>query len=607
MTGCLPTIHWFDRWDKRLGVVRPDGEVVHTEELNGDDVLSFHCRCDVGKGDRLVWRDGDHGWREHVVTRTSLALDGLVHVRAEGSLCELAGDYLDQVYVHKADALKALQMALEVTRWGVEVEDAGDAQVNCWFYHTDALRALRRLADMLGLDVSPRISVGPTGVLTRVLVAMPRLGGWHGARFEYGRNLVGCRRTVLEEPVVTALYGFGAGLPVVDEDGTWHGGYSRKLTLESVNSGVNWVGDDEACERWGRPGTDGVTKEHVFGDVVFSDCTDPEELLRLTREELSRRCVPRVTYVVDAACIEGACPELGDDVLVVDPLFAGGRVVERCVRRERTFGQTLSCQLTLGVAERDLYAIVEDVKERLDEVEGSVADVSDEIGVVGGEVFPPAVEPEPEPGPEEPEPGPEEPEEPEPVELWPRALLLDDGTLEFTCLTSEASPTGGAVLDVFEAAGGYETFTEVPWHARIKDVRAVRFDASFGDSWTTSLSYWFYTATNLVSVAGLEHLSGITQMDYTFCSCSSLASLDLRGMGLGERLNLKMTFGACTALERIVVDAGWTLPALSDKYATFHNCTRLVGGNGTTYSSSRISGDYMRIDTEGNAGYLTAL
>lgn len=76
--------------------------------------------------------------------------------------------------------------------------------------------------------------------------------------------------------------------------------------------------------------------------------------------------------------------------------------------------------------------------------------------------------------------------------------------------------------------------------------------------------------------------------------------------GLGERLNLKMTFGACTSLERILVGADWILLTLSDKYATFHNCSRLVGGNGTTYSSSRISGDCMRIDVEGQAGYLTA-
>ena len=33
--------------------------------------------------------------------------------------------------------------------------------------------------------------------------------------------MAGCMRTVLEQDVYTALYGFGAGLPVTDEDGRY--------------------------------------------------------------------------------------------------------------------------------------------------------------------------------------------------------------------------------------------------------------------------------------------------------------------------------------------------------------------------------------------------
>lgn len=59
--GCFPTIHWYDRWDVRQGVIALAGEVEHAETLNGDDVLAFACRCGVEKGDRLVWRDGGYG------------------------------------------------------------------------------------------------------------------------------------------------------------------------------------------------------------------------------------------------------------------------------------------------------------------------------------------------------------------------------------------------------------------------------------------------------------------------------------------------------------------------------------------------------------------
>ena len=39
---------------------------------------------------------------------------------------------------------------------------------------------------------------------------------------------------------------------------------------------------------------------------------------------------------------------------------------------------------------------------------------------------------------------------------------------------------------------------------------------------------------------------------------------------------------------------------------TFYNCNALVGGNGTTYASSRTGYTYMRIDAANQAGYLTA-
>lgn len=81
----------------------------------------------------------------------------------------------------------------------------------------------------------------------------------------------------------------------------------------------------------GRPGADGVGKEHVFGDVVLSDCTDPAELLRLTREELVRRCKPRVSYVVDSACVEGIALGSGTTSWSLTPcLWAGAWSSDAC-------------------------------------------------------------------------------------------------------------------------------------------------------------------------------------------------------------------------------------------------------------------------------------
>ena len=94
--------------------------------------------------------------------------------------------------------------------------------------------------------------------------------------------MAGCTRTVLEQDVYTALYGFGAGLPVTDEDGRYTGGYRKKLTFGEVNGGVNWVGDEDARLVWGRWNADRTAKVHSFGQVIFSECDDPARLLALT-------------------------------------------------------------------------------------------------------------------------------------------------------------------------------------------------------------------------------------------------------------------------------------------------------------------------------------
>lgn len=58
MAGAVPVLYRFDRWDERIGMLRVTGELVHTEELNGEDTLEFSTDEVPDKGDRLLWLDG---------------------------------------------------------------------------------------------------------------------------------------------------------------------------------------------------------------------------------------------------------------------------------------------------------------------------------------------------------------------------------------------------------------------------------------------------------------------------------------------------------------------------------------------------------------------
>ncbi len=379
----VPTLYLFDRWDERLGVLATLGSVTHAEELGGEDTLELACAKAPGKGDRIVWRDPETGaWREHEVVRTDEAEGGSCRVYAESSLCELLRDYVEEEQLVSRTAAQAMAAVLSHTRWSPGEIGVGDARRGALLYHTNALAALRRVELVWGGELECSCEVAGGRVARRSVALLPRRGGWRGARFAYGVNLAGCTRTVLEDEVCTALYGWGKGLPIEDEQGNATGGYTRRISFESVNGSVKWVGDDEARLRWGRWDAAHGERAHAFGDVVFPDCEDPDELLALTRAELARRCHPRVSYECDVAMLDGGVPVgLGDDVAVVDRSRSPEwRLTARCVRRVRTFGAGRArVHVTLGSVERATWEASAEIVRRVSAVEETAAKASDAV------------------------------------------------------------------------------------------------------------------------------------------------------------------------------------------------------------------------------------
>lgn len=378
----VPTLYLFDRFDGRLGILPAVGAVTHTEELGGEDTVEFDCALAPEKGERLLWRDPTDGvWREHVVVRTDEPLGGPAHVYAESSLCELLGDFVEEEQLVAKTASEALAAVLAHTRWTVGDVDVGATERGCLLYHVNALAALRRVEEVWGGEAEAAIAVSGGRVSSRTVNLPARRGEWRGARFSHGKTLAACTRTVLEDEVFTALYGYGKGLPIYDEQGMATGGFTRRLTFGSVNNDVNWVGDDDARLVWGRPdGADG--KAHRFGHVVFPDCEDAIELKALTEAALAAACEPRVSYEVDVAAVDGgAGVRLGDDVAVIDSSRSPEwHLRARCVRRVCELGEGRPVvRLTLGTVERTTWAASADVAARVTAVEETAATASDTV------------------------------------------------------------------------------------------------------------------------------------------------------------------------------------------------------------------------------------
>ena len=114
---------------------------------------------------------------------------------------------------------------------------------------------------------------------------------------------------------------------------------------------------------------------YSFGQVTFSDVTDPVRLLALTRVALAEAVQPKVSYEVDAAALDGGDAALGDTVAVIDTSRdPEWRLRARVVRRVHEFGETVVARVTIGTVQPVDYASVSslaaDVATLRDDVTG---------------------------------------------------------------------------------------------------------------------------------------------------------------------------------------------------------------------------------------------
>lgn len=310
----------FDRWGNQLGTLGSIVKAEWTEELNGEDTLEIVADEPMGKGQRVVWCDGQGLWHEHVVASVSESHDdeGCVRYTAdcENSISELYGDWIGDKRPENATASTALSVALEPSRWEVgAVTVTGANSTN--IYRESAREAVQKVAEAWGGELSATIEIDGANVTARK-VNLTRRGTDNGRRFVYGKDMASIRRTFDADDVVTALHGYGKGEAVGD-------GYGRGIDFSAINGGKDYIEDAEALEAWGRPDGKGG-KAHVFGRVEFSDCDDPAELLRLTKAEHEKRKVPKVSYESSVSAFAGygydfADVGIGDDVALIDRAF----------------------------------------------------------------------------------------------------------------------------------------------------------------------------------------------------------------------------------------------------------------------------------------------
>lgn len=192
--------------------------------------------------------------------------------------------------------------------------------------------------------------------------------------------------------------------------------------------------------------------------------------------------------------------------------------------------------------------------------------------------------------------------------VWLWAFLYADGGA--VVQTSDSPAAGHDLLASGRicANAQYTGMGFTPWDDTNRELMTkVTLDQSLGGLAKLNMDYWFYACGALAAVEGMGNLKTCTRMHFAFVSCTGLTTLDLRGFDPSHLKDLVYTFSGCTVLTTIWADAGFSLPSGVSGAGCFYGCSKLVGGAGTAYSSSRTTATYLRIDGgTSSPGYLTA-
>ena len=142
---------------------------------------------------------------------------------------------------------------------------------------------------------------------------------------------------------------------------------------------------------------------------------------------------------------------------------------------------------------------------------------------------------------------------------------------------------------------------------KLKDIDVSHWDTST----LITIASMFNGCKNLTDI-DVSHwdTSSMTNINYAFYDCSNLTTLDLSNWDTSAIINATYMFGRCSNLKTIYASDKFVTAQLPNTSSTnmFQDCTKLVGGAGTTYNNTNPKNKtYARIDNPPSApGYFTA-
>ena len=308
------------------------------EVLNGEHALSLSTTHTLEKGWRVLTWDGK--WREWVVT-------GIDDQHTTGK--KAIGTYYcvwsiqHDLLVTRTDkqpgtktpvnATAALQAALsETTRWQVGAVNV-TTRTGASMYRMSAWEALSVVVDNWGGEIDATIEVDADGVIARKVDLKARLGrNYVTRRFDWSGDIAEISRKVTDDPNACRIVPNGASVE------TESGGYTRKITIESVNGGLDYLENEDVVRLYRLPKPGGGWEYPTIA-AENANMDTAAKLKAWGQSVLAEYTTPKVTYSATVVAFREAgmdtdSVQLGDTVHVVDKGFTedGLRLEGRVVK-----------------------------------------------------------------------------------------------------------------------------------------------------------------------------------------------------------------------------------------------------------------------------------
>lgn len=370
----------FDRQGNAIGEL-PEAEVFalkRTERVNGEHSLKITTTKVLQQGWRVLTCDERGKWREHVVYGTDASHDSGDKPMGDyycvwSLMPDLMGTRISAMPGTQTPVAAAVALATALSgtdRWQVGTV-TNTATGGASMYDTDGWTGLSTLLSVWGGEIDTTIEVGSTGVTARKVDLYAAQGEQDAKRrFDFGADLKSVRRRVADGPLYCRITPRGMGEEVGE-------GFGRKITIESVNDGKDWL-ENPAMVDLAKLSDGNGGWEYPTLEIDNPDCKTPADLLAWALTVLEQSTVPKVSYDIDVMQLaqEGVDMHgvsLGDAVHVVDRKFGEGvRISGRVLQTVTDMLDESDVQLTVGSISQDLASLITSMETRLGTVEGTV-------------------------------------------------------------------------------------------------------------------------------------------------------------------------------------------------------------------------------------------